>query len=77
MKSSGTTKKDANQDKDGEDMQKLETVEDVLVHCNLVNDNYQEASKSLFTFVRNKRFGQLVTIAPHSLTMLNTTNTEF
>ena len=51
MKSLGTTKKDANQDKDGEDMQKLETVEDVLVHCNLVNDNYQEASKSLFTFV--------------------------
>ena len=31
----------------------------------------------LFTFVPNKQFGQLITIAPHSLTMLNTTNTEF
>ena len=47
------------------------------VHCNLVNNNYQQTSKVLFTFVLNKQFGQLINIAPHSLTMLGTTNTEF
>ena len=57
-------------------MPKLESVEVVLMHCNLVNNNYQEASKILFAFVPNKQFGQLITIAPYSLTMLNTTNTK-
>ena len=38
-------------------MPKLETVEVVLVHCNLLNSNYQEASKVLFTFVPNKQIG--------------------
>ena len=57
-------------------MPKLESVEVVLVHCNLVNNNYQQASKVLFTFVPNKQFGQLINISPHLLTMLNTTNTE-
>ena len=46
------------------------------MHCNLVNNNYQQASKVLFTFVPNKQFGQLINILPHSLTMLSTTNTE-
>ena len=55
----------------------LESVEVVLVHCNLVNSNYQQASKVLFTFAPNKQFGQLITIAPHSLTILNTKNTGF
>ena len=64
------------QHKDGEDVPKLESVEVVLVHCNLVNNNYRQASKVLFTFVPNKQFGQLINISPHSLTMLNTTNTE-
>ena len=73
----GSTKKDVHQEKDGEDVPKLESVEVVLVHCNLVNNNYQQASKVLFTFVTNKQFGQLINISPHSLTMLNTTNTEF
>ena len=77
MKLLGSTKKDVNQDKDGEDVPKLEYVGVVSVHYNLVNNNYQQASKVLFTFVSNKQFGQLITIAPHSLTMLNTTNTEF
>ena len=52
----GSTKKDVDQDKDGEDVPKLESVEVVLVHCNLVNNNYQQASKVLFTFVPNKQF---------------------
>ena len=58
-------------------MPRLETVEVVLVHSNLVNNNYQQASKVLFTFVQNKQFGQLITITPHSLTMLKITNAEF
>ena len=77
MKLLESTEKDVDQDKDGEDLTKLESVEVVLVHCNLVNNNYQQASKVLFTFVPNKQFGQLINIAPHSLTMLSTTNTEF
>ena len=52
-------------------------VEVVLMHCNLVNNNYQEVSKVLLTFVPNKQFAQLINIAPHSLIMLSTTNSEF
>ena len=58
-------------------MPKLESLEVFLMHCNLVNNNYQQASKVLFTFVPNKQFGQLINISPHSLTMLSTANTEF
>ena len=58
-------------------MPKLEPVEVVLLHFNLVNNNYQQTSKVLFTFVPNKQFGQLINISPHSLAMLDTTNTEF
>ena len=57
-------------------MPNLESVEVVLVHCNLVNNNYQQQSKVLFTFDPKKTFGQLITIAPYSLTMLKTTNTK-
>ena len=77
MKLLGSTKKYIDQDKDGEDVPKLESAEAVLVHCNLVNNNYQQASKVLFTFVPNQQFRQLINIAPHSLTMLSTANTEF
>ena len=58
-------------------MPKLEFAEVILVHCDLVNSNYQKTSKALFTFVPNKQFGQLINISPHSLAMLNPTNTEF
>ena len=57
-------------------MPKLES-EVVLVHCNLVKNDYQHTSKVMFTFVPNKQFGQLINISPHSLTMMNTANTEF
>ena len=49
----------------------------MLMHCNVVNNSYQQASKVLFTFVSVKQFGQLITIAPHSLAMLKTTTAEF
>ena len=77
MKWLGSIKKDVDPDKDGEGEPKLESVEVVLVHCKLVNNDYQQASKVLFSFVPNKQFGQLINISPHSLTMLNTTNTKF
>ena len=76
MKLLRSAKTDVDKDKDGEDVPKLETVEVVLVHCNLVNNSYQQASKVLFTFVPNKQFVQLITVSPHLLTMLKTTNAE-
>ena len=77
MKLLESTKTDVDKDKDGEDVPKLESVKVVLMHCNLVNNSYQEASKVLFTFVTNKQFGQLITISRHLLTMLKSTNAEF
>ena len=77
MKLLGSTKKDVDKDKDGENIPKLESVEAALVHCNLVKNHYQHLSEVLFTFVPNKQFGQLINISPHSLTMMNTLDTEF
>ena len=57
MKLLGCVKKDVDQDKDGEDVPKLKSFEVVLVHRNLLNNNCQQASKLLFTFVPNKQFG--------------------
>ena len=56
---------------------KLESVEVVLIHCNLVKNDYKHTSKVLFIFVPNKQFGQFINISPHSLTMMKTVNTEF
>ena len=77
MKLLGSTKKDADSDKNSENVPKLESVEAVLVHCNLVKNDYQHSSKVLFSFVPNKQFGQLINISPNALTMMNTVNTEF
>ena len=63
--------------KNSENVPKLESVEIVLVHCNLVKNDYQHTSKVLFSFVTNKQFGQLINISSHSLIMMNTVNTEF
>ena len=77
MKLLGSTKKFVDKDKNGENVPKLESVEVVLVHCNLVKNDYQHASKVLFSFVPNKKFGQLLNISPHVFTMMNTIITEF
>ena len=45
----GSSKKDVDQNKDGKNVPKLETVEVVLVHCDLVNNNYKQTSKVLLT----------------------------
>ena len=73
----GSSKKVIDKSRNGELVPRLKTVEVVLVHCNSINNNYQQASKLLLTFVPNKRFGQLITITSHSPTMLKTTNAEF
>ena len=73
----GRGKKEVDKDKDGGNVPKLESAEVVLVHCNLVKNDYQHTSKVLFIFVPNKQFRQLINISPHSLTMMNTVNTEF
>ena len=75
MKLLGSTKKVIAKDKNGENVPKLEIR--ILMHCHVVNNNYQQALKVLFTFVPDKQFGQLITTARHSLAMLKTTNLEF
>ena len=77
MKLLGSTKKDVDKDKDGEDVPKLESVEVVLMRCNLVNNSYQQAFKVLLTFVPNKQFVQLITISSHLLTMLKLLTQNF
>ena len=77
MKLLENTKKDVDSDKNSEIIPKLESVEVVLVHCNLVKNDYQHSSKVLFSFVPNKQFEQLRNISPNTLTMMNTVNTEF
>ena len=73
----GGTKDTIDADKNSENVPKLENVEVVLVHCNLVNNAYQQHSRVLFTFVPTKQYGLLISISPHSLIFLKTMNSEF
>ena len=75
MKLLGNGKKDVDKDKDGENVPKLESVEAVLVHYNVVKNEWQHTTKVLFTFVPNKQFQQLINISLHLLTMMNTIST--
>ena len=58
------SKKKIANDKNGENVPHLEITEVVLFHCNIVNNDYQEDSKVLYTFVPNKTFGSLLEIFP-------------
>ena len=62
--------------KNSDNVPKLELVEVALMHCNVVKNNYQQASKVIFTFASNKKFEQLINISPHSLIILKAINTE-
>ena len=77
MRLLGSTKIDVDSDKNSENVPKLESVEVVLVHFNLVKNDYQHSSKVLFNFVPNKQLGQLINVLQQSLIMINTINTEF
>ena len=77
MKLLGSTKDSIDPDKNGENVPRLENIEVVLVHFNLVNNSYQQARRVLFTFVTTKQYGQIISISPHSLVFLKTMNTHF
>ena len=59
MKLLGSTESKITKEKNGENVPHLEIVELVLVHCNLVNNDYQQDSRILHTFVPNKTFDSL------------------
>ena len=63
MKLIGSTKDTIDADKNSENVPRLENVEVALVHCNLVNNSYQQHLSVLFTFVPNKQYDQLISIS--------------
>ena len=58
-------------------MPQLENTEVVLIHCNIVNIDYQQDSGVLYTFVPNKSFYQLLDISPQNFIFSKTFNSEF
>ena len=64
MKLLKSTESKIAKDKNGENVLYSEIVELVLVHCNLVNNDYQQDSRMLYTFVPNKPFGSLLKLPP-------------
>ena len=77
MKLLGSTESKLTKDKNCENVPHLEVAELVLVHCNLVNNDYQQNSRLLYTFVPNKTFGSLLEISPTNHVFLKTFNSEF
>ena len=77
MKLLGSSENKINKDKNGENVPHLKIVELVLVHYNLVNNDYQQDSRILFSFVPNKAFGSLLEISPTNHVFLKTFNSDF
>ena len=77
MKLLGSTESKITKDKNSENVPHLEVVELVLVHCNLVNNDYQQDSRILYTFVPNKAFGSLLEVLSPNHFFLKTFNSEF
>ena len=77
MKLLGNTKNKIIKDENGENVPHLEITEVILVHCNIVNNDYQEDSRVLYTFVPNKPFGSLLEICPANHIFLKTFNSEY
>ena len=77
MKLLGSTENKITKDKNGENVPHLEITEFVLVHCNMVNNDYQQDSRVLYTFVPNKPFGSLLEISPTNHIFLKTFNSEY
>ena len=76
MKLLGSTENKITKDKNGENVPHLEITEVVLVHCNIVNNDYQHDSGVLYTFVPNKPFGSLLEISPRNHIFLKIFNSE-
>ena len=77
MKLLRSTESKTTKNKNGENVPHLEVVELILVHCNLVNNDYQQDSRVLYTFVPNKTFGSLLEISPTNHVFLKAFNSEF
>ena len=72
-----TEKKKITSDKNGENVPNLEIARVVLVHCNIINNDYQQDSRVLYTFVPNKPSDGLLDISPATFIPLETFNLEF
>ena len=77
MKLFGSTKSKMTKDKKGENVPRLEVTEVVLIHFNIVNNNYQQDSRVLYKFVPNKSFGKLLDISQKKIILLKTFNSKF
>ena len=77
MKLLGSTENKITKDKNGKNVLHLEITEVVLVHCHIVNNDYQQDSRVLYTFVPNKPFGSILEISPTNHIFLKTINSEF
>ena len=77
MKLLGSAGSKITKDKNGENVPHLEIVELVLIQCNIINNNYQQNSRILYTFVPNKPFDSLLEISPSNHIFLKTFNSEF
>ena len=77
MKLLGSTENKTTKDKNGENVPHLEITEVGLVHFNIVNNDYQQDSRVLYTFVQNKPLGSLLEIAPTNHIFLKAFNPEF
>ena len=73
----GSTKSKITKDENGENVLHSEITEVVLIHCNIVNNNYQQDSRVLYTFVPNKSLGQLLDISPENFIFLKFFNSKF
>ena len=77
MKLLGSTKNKITKDKNGKNKPHLEITEVVLVHCDIVNNDYQQDSRVLYTFFPNKPFGSVLEISPTNHIFLKTFNSEY
>ena len=77
MKLLGSTKNKTAKDKNGENVTYLEITEVILVHCNIVNNDYQQDSRVLYTFVPNKPYGNLLEIFPKNHIFFKKINSKF
>ena len=63
----GSTKSKITKDENGENNPDLEITEVVLIHWNIINNNCQQNSRVLYTFISNKSFGQFLHICLKTL----------
>ena len=73
----GSTKCKITKEKNGENVTHLESIEVVLAHCNVVNNDYQQDSRVLYRCIPNKLFGQLLDISPKNFIFLKIFDSEF